>query len=134
MLKLHWAVLGRLGNTGVTLAEVIGQYHARSVVPLRRRPLHLCDMMADRPPWVGTVTAPSPPSLLELECHMAQAIGSSSYSWPLSRLLPMLPNMGTEKFVSCSSSRHVSFTFCRGAELLGVRSPRQTFVLSPRHG
>jgi hypothetical protein len=28
MLKLHWAVLGRLRNAGVTLAEVIGQYHA----------------------------------------------------------------------------------------------------------
>jgi hypothetical protein len=28
MLKLHWAVLGRLRNAGITLAEVIGQYHA----------------------------------------------------------------------------------------------------------
>jgi hypothetical protein len=28
MLKLHWVVLGRLRNVGVTLAEVIGQYHA----------------------------------------------------------------------------------------------------------
>jgi hypothetical protein len=27
MLKLHWAMLGRLQNAGVTLAEVIGQYH-----------------------------------------------------------------------------------------------------------
>jgi hypothetical protein len=32
MLKLHWAVLGRLRNAEVTLAEVIGQYHARGVV------------------------------------------------------------------------------------------------------
>jgi hypothetical protein len=36
ILKLHWAVLGRLRGAGVTLAEVIGQYHARGVVPLRR--------------------------------------------------------------------------------------------------
>jgi hypothetical protein len=50
MLKLHWVVLGRLRNVGVTLAEVIGQYHARGVVPLRRRPLRLCDMTADRAP------------------------------------------------------------------------------------
>jgi hypothetical protein len=50
MLKLHWVMLGRLRNAGVTLAEVIGQYHARGVVPLRRRPLRLCDMTADRAP------------------------------------------------------------------------------------
>jgi hypothetical protein len=28
ILNLHWAVLGRLRGAGVTLAEVIGQYHA----------------------------------------------------------------------------------------------------------
>jgi hypothetical protein len=28
MLKLHWDVLGRLRNAGITLAEVVGQYHA----------------------------------------------------------------------------------------------------------
>jgi hypothetical protein len=33
----------------VTLSDVLGQYHARGVVPLRRRPLHLCEMMANRP-------------------------------------------------------------------------------------
>jgi hypothetical protein len=38
MLKEHWAVLGRLRGAGVTLATVIGQYHAR-VVLLRRRSL-----------------------------------------------------------------------------------------------
>jgi hypothetical protein len=43
MLKLHWAVLGCFRNAGVALAEVIGQYHARGVVPLRRRSLRLCD-------------------------------------------------------------------------------------------
>jgi hypothetical protein len=85
MLKSHWAVLGRLRDTGITLAEVVGQYHARGVVPLRRRPLRLCDMTAERAPWVGTVTAPELPS----------------------RMLPMLPNARTEKIVSCLSSQEV---------------------------
>jgi hypothetical protein len=66
ILKNHWAVLGRLRGAGVTLAEVIGQYHARGVVPLRRRPLRLYEMMEDRPPWAGTVTAPLLPSPLEV--------------------------------------------------------------------
>jgi hypothetical protein len=39
ILKHHWAVLGRLRGAGVTLAEVIGQYHARGVVLLHRWPL-----------------------------------------------------------------------------------------------
>jgi hypothetical protein len=39
MLKEHCAVLGRLRGVGVTLATIIGQYHARGVVPLRRLPL-----------------------------------------------------------------------------------------------
>jgi hypothetical protein len=34
VLKPHWAVLGRLRNARITLAEVVGQYHARGVVPL----------------------------------------------------------------------------------------------------
>jgi hypothetical protein len=50
MLKPHWPVLGCLRNAEITLAEVVGQYHARGVVPLRRRPLRLCDMTADRAP------------------------------------------------------------------------------------
>jgi hypothetical protein len=97
ILKDHWAVLGCLRGARVTLAEVIGQYHARGVVPLRRRPLHLCEMTADRAPWVGTVTTLSLPSPLEVQRRVAQAIGRSTYSWPPSRLLPMLPNAGTEK-------------------------------------
>jgi hypothetical protein len=28
MLKSHWVVLGRLRYAGITLAEVVGQYHA----------------------------------------------------------------------------------------------------------
>jgi hypothetical protein len=61
VLKSHWAVLGRLRDARITLAEVVGQYHARGVVPLRRRPLRLCDMTAERAPWAGTVTAPELP-------------------------------------------------------------------------
>jgi hypothetical protein len=100
MLKSHWAVLERLQNAWITLAEVVGQYHARGVVPLRRRPLRLCDMTADRAPWVGTVTAPELPSPLEVRRRVVQAIGRATYSWPPSHMLPMLPNAGTEKFVS----------------------------------
>jgi hypothetical protein len=61
VLKSHWAVLGRLRDARITLAEVVGQYLARGVVPLRRRPLRLCDMTAERAPWAGTVTAPELP-------------------------------------------------------------------------
>jgi hypothetical protein len=120
MLKLHWVVLGHLRNTRITLAEVIGQYHSRGVVPLRRRPLRHCEMTADRAPWEKTMTAPEPLSSLEVQRHVAQAIGRSTYSWSPSRMLTMLPNAGTEKFVSCLSSRQVSFALCRGADLLGV--------------
>jgi hypothetical protein len=133
MLKLHWVMLGRLRNAGVTFVEVIGQNHAHGVVLLQRRPLRLCDMTADRAPWVGTVTAPSPPSPLEVQRHIAQAIGRSSYSWPPSWLLPMLPSAGTEKFVSCSSSRYVSFTFCCSVDLLEACLPRLIIVLPCRH-
>jgi hypothetical protein len=80
MLKPHWAMLGCLRNTGITLVEVVGQYHARGVVPLRRRPLRLCDMTTDRAPWMGTVTAPELSSPLEVQRRVAQAIGRSTYS------------------------------------------------------
>jgi hypothetical protein len=100
ILKDHWAVLGHLRGAGVTLSTVIGQYHARGVVPLWRRLLCLCEMTADRAPWVGTVTAPTLPSPLEIQRRVAQAIGKASYSWPSARLLPMLPHEGTEKLVS----------------------------------
>jgi hypothetical protein len=55
------------------------------------------------------VTALSLPSSLEVQRRVGQAVGRSSYSWPPSRLLPMLPNVGTEKFVSSSSSRCILF-------------------------
>jgi hypothetical protein len=42
------------------------------------------------------VTTPLPPWPIEIQCHVAQAIGRSSYSWPPSRLLRMLPNAGTK--------------------------------------
>jgi hypothetical protein len=41
-----------------------------------------------------------PPSPLEVQPRVAQAIGRSTYLWSPSRLLPMLPNTGTEKSVS----------------------------------
>jgi hypothetical protein len=97
ILKDRLAVLRRLRGAGVTLAEVLRQYHARGVVPLRRRPLCLCEMTADWPPWTGTVTAPSLPSSLEVQRRVAQVIGRSTYSWPPSRLLPVLSNEGTKK-------------------------------------
>jgi hypothetical protein len=50
ILKDLWAVLRHLRGAGVTLEEVLGQYHARGVVPLRRRPLWLCEMTTDRGP------------------------------------------------------------------------------------
>jgi hypothetical protein len=102
-------------------------------VPLQRWSLRLCDMTADRAPWVGTVIASLPLSLLEVQRRVAQAVGRSTYSWPPSRMLLMLPNAGTEKFVSRSSSRHVSFAFCHGVDLLGIGLPRLTFVFSCRH-
>jgi hypothetical protein len=43
------------------------------------------------------VTAPSLPSPLEVQRRVVYAIGRSTYSWPPSRLLPMLPNAGTKK-------------------------------------
>jgi hypothetical protein len=41
ILKDHWAVLRRLRGAGVTLSDVLGQYHAQGVVPLQRRPLSM---------------------------------------------------------------------------------------------
>jgi hypothetical protein len=49
LLKLHWGVLEHLRKAGINLAEVVGQYHTRGVVLLRRRPLRLRDMTDDRP-------------------------------------------------------------------------------------
>jgi hypothetical protein len=46
------------------------------------------------------VTAPSLPSPLVVQRRVAQATGRSTYSWLPTRLLPMLPHEGTEKFVS----------------------------------
>jgi hypothetical protein len=48
---------------------------------------------------MGTVTALTLPSLLEVQRRVAQAIGRLTYSWPPTRLLPMLPDEGTKKFV-----------------------------------
>jgi hypothetical protein len=107
MLKDHWAVLTHTRRSEVTLATVIGQYHAWGVVPLRRRSLHLCEMTADRAPWTGTMTAPAFLSPNEIQRRVVLAIGKSTFTWPSARLLPMLPNGETEKFVSCFFFRQV---------------------------
>jgi hypothetical protein len=104
-------VLRRLRGAGVTLAKVLGQYHARGVVPLRRWPLRLCEMTADWASWTGTVTIPSFPSPLEVQRCVAQVIGRSTYSWQPSRLLPMLPHEGTKKICELLSSRCFSCVF-----------------------
>jgi hypothetical protein len=57
LLKEHWAVLARLRDAWVDLAAIIGQYHTRGVVLLRRRPLRLCEMKAKRAPWIGAMIA-----------------------------------------------------------------------------
>jgi hypothetical protein len=95
-----WAVVTRLHNVEVDLAVAIGQYHALGIVPLRRRPLRIRELTPNRAPFEGTVTTPEPPSLDEIQHRVALAIGKASYSWPPSRLLPMLPNEGTKKHVS----------------------------------
>jgi hypothetical protein len=43
------------------------------------------------------MTALSLPSSLEVQRHVAQTIGRSTYLWPPSRLLLMLPNAGIKK-------------------------------------
>jgi hypothetical protein len=43
-------MLTHLREAGINLVTVISQYHARGIVPLRRRPLHLCEMTANRAP------------------------------------------------------------------------------------
>jgi hypothetical protein len=107
LLKDHWAVLDRLRGAGVTLATVIGQYHARGVVQLQRRPLHLCKMTTGMAPWAEIVIALVLPSLEEIQRRVALAIRKSNFSWPPARLLPMLPKEGIEKLVSCSFFRQV---------------------------
>jgi hypothetical protein len=68
-------VLAHLREVGVNLATIIGKYHARGVVPLRRRQLRLCDMTADRAPWTGIITAPEFLSLNEIQHRVVLAIG-----------------------------------------------------------
>jgi hypothetical protein len=89
--------LTRLHNVGVDLAAIIGQYHAWGIVPLQRRPLHIYEMTASRAPFVGSMTAPEPPSLDEIQHWVSVAIGRASYSLPPPQLLPMLHNERTEK-------------------------------------
>jgi hypothetical protein len=57
------------------------------------------------------VTAPLLPSPLEVQHRVVQAIGRSTYLWPPSQLLPMLPYAGTEKNCEFMSFRCVLFSF-----------------------
>jgi hypothetical protein len=95
MFMDHWAVLAHLRDAEVSLATIIGQYNARGVISLRRRPLRLCEMTTDRAPWARTVTAPKRPSLNETQHHVSLAIGKSTFVWPPPQLLPMFPNEET---------------------------------------
>jgi hypothetical protein len=95
MFRDHWVVLAHLRDAEVSLATIIGQYTARGVISLRRRPLRLCEMTTDRAPWARTVTAPKRPSLNETQRHVSLAIGKSTFVWPPPQLLPMFPNEET---------------------------------------
>jgi hypothetical protein len=98
ILEDHWVVLGRLRGAKVTLAEVIRQYHARGFVPLRRRPLRLYEMMADRPPWAGTVTAPVVP--VATRGLASCGVGDREVNL-LVAAITAAPDAGIEKIVSC---------------------------------
>jgi hypothetical protein len=99
-------VLGRLRGARVTLPTVIERYP----------PEELCHSGGGRfvsarswppTPWMGTVTAPTLPSPLEIQRRVAQEIGKASYSWPPAHLLPMLPHEGTERLVNRCLLRRV---------------------------
>jgi hypothetical protein len=91
-------VLRCLRGDGVTLTEVLRQYHARGVVSLWRRPLRLCEMTADRAPWTGTVTASSLLSPLEVQrCVVQGGRPTRGHRRGYSRCSP---TRGLKKFVS----------------------------------
>jgi hypothetical protein len=127
MLKEHWAVLGRLRGAGVTMATVIGQYHARGVKPLWRRPLRLCEMMTDRAPWTGTLTALAFPSPNKIERCMAQAIRKSTYTWTPTQLLLMLPTRRPRSWYVVASSHKF---FVSLASLIWCWSSRGPFMMA----
>jgi hypothetical protein len=72
------------------------------------------------------VTASSLPLSLEVQRRVVQAIGRSTYSWPPSRLLPMLPNTRTEKVVSCLFFSMYLICLCHDVDLLRACFPRLT--------
>jgi hypothetical protein len=74
------------------------------------------------------VTAPSLPSSLEVQHRVVQAIGRLTYSWPPSRLLPMLPNTGTEQVVSLLVFSMHLICFCCNIDFLGAHLPRLAFM------
>ena len=89
-----------LRSHGVDMVAVIGGYHSRGIIPLRRRALRLYEMTPDKAPFEGTVTADPLPSVDEVWRRVGQAVRNSSVVWPPSQLLPMLLDEGTKAVVS----------------------------------
>jgi hypothetical protein len=68
------------------------------------------------------MTVPTFPSLNEIQHRVALAIGKSTFTWPPTRLLPMLLNKETKKLVSCRLLRQVlrkTWLLWTGVGLLG---------------
>jgi hypothetical protein len=89
-------------------------------------------MTADRPPWVGTVTTPELPSLLEVQPRGAGDAEVILFVAAVAAA-PDAPQRGDGKICSCSSSRYVSLAFCCRVDLLGACLPRLIIVLPHRH-
>ena len=92
--------LHEVKSRGVDLAEVIGAYLLRGVVPLRRRPLKLYQMTQERAPFVGTVTADPLPTTDEVRRRVRIIVGNPSLDFPREGVLPMLPAPETVVLVS----------------------------------
>jgi len=97
---------------GVDLAEVIGAYLLRGVVPLRLRVLKLYQMTEERAPFVGTVTANPLPTVDEVRRRLRTITGNSSLEFPRQGVLPMLPDPRAVELVRSSS-----FRFCLSLSL-----------------
>ena len=93
------AALEAVKARGVDLAEVIGAYLLRGVVPLQLRTLKLYQMTEERAPFTGTVTANPLPTVDEVRRRLRTIMGNSSLEFPRQGVLPMLPDPGTVELV-----------------------------------
>ena len=100
LLRGAWNALGQLRAQRVTVVEVIRGYHLRGIMPLRRRALALWQMMPDKAPFEGTVTADPLPSAEEVKRRVAAAVGRDMPRFSPSRALPMLSDARTRALVS----------------------------------